>query len=110
MSLNELLLRAREYVYDRQGFEGFVEDVRAAAPEEQQAVAEYLAGHGLALGRWLSKRGREVGRGPWFWLDRLYLPAIRVTLGPTRTLEVLGRGVVERADELARLGIREEEA
>lgn len=104
--LNDLLLRAREYVYDREGFEPFVDELFTVPADERAAVADYLAGHGLAIGRWVTVTRGKSEPGPWFWLDRLYLPAIALTFKPTRTLEVVGhQEPLRSADELPSLKI-----
>ena len=104
MTINELLMRARDYMYDRRGFEDFVEELLEAPDDEREAVAVYLAGHSLAIGRWVtSERGREK-HGPWFWLDDVYVPAIAATIGEGRSLHVVGRGYMETKADLEVLG------
>lgn len=102
MAVNDLILRARDYVYDKEGFPDFVEELLAADPDDLHAVVEYLSGHSLAIARWRSAPGQV---GPWFWLDPNYLPSItKVLAGQKRALEVIGRGRLETAQDIARLG------
>ena len=102
MAVNDLIVRARDYVYAKEGFGGFVEELLAASEDDQTAVADYLAGHRLAIARWLSG---PRSAGPWFWLDHNYLPRIaKVLAGQQRAVEVIGRGPLVTPEDIAALG------
>ena len=103
MAINDMLLRAREYIYDKEGLDDFAEELLGADEEVRQAVASYLSGHGLALARLHTHRHTH---GPWFWLDKRYLASIQVTLkGEGRKLETIGWGVFETPEQIEGLDL-----
>ncbi len=98
MSISQLLRRAREYTYDRENLPDFLAELEEASAEGRQAVGEYLLEHDLMIARLRTKNRKP---GPWFWLDRSYLPAICATLSDNaRSLEVMGRAPIGTAEKL----------
>lgn len=89
MAINDLLRRAREYTYDREGLEDFVDELLSHGHDAHDAVADYLAGHGLAIARLHSPQPEP---GPWFWLDEFYLDSLALIMDASRSVEVLGVG------------------
>ncbi|MEO1269593.1 MAG: hypothetical protein AAFX99_16025 [Myxococcota bacterium] len=101
MAVNDLIVRARGYVYDRNGWEGFLAELLEGSPEEQHLVAEYLAGHGLMIARF-----RPQGSKPqsWYWMDIRYRDAMVevMRLNPGR-YEALGWGILDTPEALAQV-------
>lgn len=102
--INQLIERARDYVYDRKDPAAFAEEVAGGDPAALGLLAEYLAGHGLVIARWAA--APRQAPGPWIWMDRAYLKAAAVTMKRyQRRLVVLGRGEFENPQELSTLGV-----
>ncbi len=73
MAVNDLIIRARGYVYAREGWEEFLNELLAGEPHEQRMVAEYLAGHGIMIARWIPAKGDAQS---WYWMDSRYRDAM----------------------------------
>lgn len=99
MAVNDLLIRARGYVYDRDGWEDFLAELLSGGPDEQALVAEYLAGHGLMIARFVPEAGAPQS---WYWMDSRYRDAmVEVMRLNEGRYEALGWGVLDSPEALA---------
>ncbi len=98
MRINEWLARAREYIYDRDDWQVFRDEILTADKATQQAVAQYMAGHGVVIARHVPPRGKP---GTWVWWDKTYIPALVPLFKANKGhYEALGWGKIETPDRL----------